>query len=234
MKKTLLAGLGVIAALLGAPAFSVPPQHVTVQYEMSRNGSVMADVVETLDHDGHNYSIDSEVRGRGIYMLLGTLKRISKGRVDAKGLQPLEFSDQRGGRAAVVAKFDWNRRVVVQENDGKTESIDMSAAGQGTLMDPLSMAYAFSFVPPAGKDILAARADGRGITPFRFAVVGTEKLQTPAGEIMALHISKVRDGPEDKATDIWLSSERSLLPVRVLVVEKDGTRIDQVVTHIGS
>jgi len=42
------------------------------------------------------------------------------------------------------------------------------------------------------------------------------------------------DGPEDKATDIWLSSERSLLPVRVLVVEKDGTRIDQVVTRIGS
>jgi hypothetical protein len=225
---------GLLLAVASWPALAVPPQHVTLQYEMSRNGSVMADVVETLDHDGHSYTLDSEVRGRGVYLLLGVLKRTSRGRIEPTGLQPLEFTDQRGFRAPVLAHFDWNRHVVRQENDGKNDSVDMPAGSQGTLLDPLSMAYTFSFVPPAGRDIQALRADGRGLTPFRFAVMGTEKLQTPAGEIQALHISKVRDGPEDKATEIWLASDRNLLPVRVLVVEKDGTRIDQVVSRIGN
>jgi len=54
------------------------------------------------------------------------------------------------------------------------------------------------------------------------------------GELQTLHIAKVRDGPEDKATDIWFAVEHSFLPVRVLVVDKDGSRVDQVVTRIGN
>jgi len=51
--------------------------------------------------------------------------------------------------------------------------------------------------------------------------------------MQTLHIAKLRDGPEDKATDIWFAAERDFLPVRVLVVDSDGTRSDQVVTRIG-
>jgi hypothetical protein len=42
----------------------------------------------------------------------------------------------------------------------------------------------------------------------------------------------VRDGPDDKSTDIWFATERDFIPVRVLVVDKDGTRADQIVTRI--
>jgi hypothetical protein len=76
------------------------------------------------------------------------------------------------------------------------------------------------------------RADGRGLASFRFTIVGTEKLATPVGELQTLRVAKVPDGPEDKATDIWFVVERDFLPVRVLVVDKDGTRADQVVTRI--
>jgi len=97
----------------------------------------------------------------------------------------------------------------------------------------LSLAYSFAFVPPKGKEYDVTRADGRGLTPFRFTVVGTEKLATPAGAMQTLHIAKLRDGPDDKATDIWFAAERDFLPVRVLVVDTDGTNSDQVVTRIG-
>jgi hypothetical protein len=33
--------------------------------------------------------------------------------------------------------------------------------------------------------------------------------------------------------EIWFAAERDFLPVRALVVEKDGTRSDLMVTHIG-
>jgi len=222
-------GLLYSLAILPVVALAMPPQRVTIQYEMSRNGSAMAEVSDVLQHDGKSYSLSSEVQGKGIYALMGVLKRSSKGRIDATGLQSAEYRDQRGNRAPVVAKFDWAKRTIAQGNDGKTETLEMPSV----VHDPLSMAYTYSFVPPSGREIRFSRADGKGVTPFRFNVVGIEKIKTPAGDMPALHLSKERDGPEDKETDIWLASERNFLPVRILVVEKDGTRIDQVVTRMG-
>ncbi len=222
------AGVAVLA-LWAAMVQAAPPERITLTYELKRNGTVLVDVSETLEHDGRTYAITSEGRGRGILALFGVLKRTSRGHITPQGLRPDEFRDERPGGWAVSAKFDWDARSVTQERKGKSETLQM----QGTAQDPLSLAYGFAFVPPKGKEYDVTRADGRGLTPFRFTVVGTEKLATPAGEMQTLHIAKLRDGPEDKATDIWFAAERDFLPVRVLVVDSDGTRSDQVVTRIG-
>jgi hypothetical protein len=208
---------------------AAPPERITLTYEMKRNGTVLGEVSETLEHDGRTYAITSEVRGRGILALFGVLKRTSRGRITPQGLRPDEFRDERGSSWAVSAKFDWETRSVTQERKGKSETLAM----QGTAQDPLSLAYSFAFAPPKGKEYDVTRADGRGLTPFRFTVVGSEKLATPVGEMQTLHIAKLRDGPEDKSTDIWFAAERDFVPVRVLVVDTDGTRSDQVVTRIG-
>lgn len=222
------AGVAVLA-LWAAMVQAAPPERITLTYELKRNGTVLVDVSETLEHDGRTYAITSEGRGRGILALFGVLKRTSRGHITPQGLRPDEFRDERPGGWAVSAKFDWDARSVTQEKNGKSETLKMPADAQ----DPLSLAYSFAFVPPKGKEYDVTRADGRGLTPFRFAVVGTETLATPAGEMQTLHIAKLRDGPEDKATDIWFAAERDFLPVRVLVVDSDGTRSDQVVTRIG-
>jgi len=221
------AGIAALA-LWAAVAQAVPPERITLTYELKRN-SLVVDVSETLEHDGRTYVITSEGKGRGILALFGILKRTSRGRITPQGLRPDEFRDERPGGWTVSAKFDWDARSVTQEKNGKSETLKMPATAQ----DPLSLAYSFAFVPPKGKEYDVTRADGRGLTPFRFAVVGSEKLVTPAGEMQTLHIAKVPDDPEDKATDIWFAAERDFLPVRVLVVEKDGTRSDQVLTRIG-
>ena len=221
------AGIAALA-LWAAVAQAVPPERITLTYELKRN-SLVVDVSETLEHDGRTYVITSEGKGRGILALFGILKRTSRGRITPQGLRPDEFRDERPGGWTVSAKFDWDARSVTQEKNGKSETLKMPATAQ----DPLSLAYSFAFVPPKGKEYDVTRADGRGLTPFRFAVVGSEKLATPAGEMQTLHIAKVPDGPEDKSTDIWFAAERDFLPVRVLVVETDGTRSDQVLTRIG-
>jgi hypothetical protein len=221
------AGVAALALWTGV-AQAVPPERITLIYELKRN-SLVVDVSETLEHDGRTYVITSEGKGRGILALFGVLKRTSRGRITPQGLRPDEFRDERPGGWTVSAKFDWDARSVTQEKNGKSETLRMPATAQ----DPLSLAYSFAFVPPKGKEYDVMRADGRGLTPFRFTVVGTEKLATPAGEMQTLHIAKLRDGPEDKSTDIWFAAERDFLPVRVLVVETDGTRSDQVLTRIG-
>jgi hypothetical protein len=222
------AGVGALA-LWAVVVQAAPPERITLTYELKRNGTVRVDVSETLEHDGRTYAITSEGRGRGILALFGILKRTSRGHITPQGLRPDEFRDERPGGWAVSAKFDWDARAVTQEKNGKSETLKIPA----NALDPLSLAYSFAFVPPRGKEYDVTRADGRGLSPFRFVVVGNEKLATPAGEIQTLHVAKVRDGPEDKATDIWFAAERDFLPVRVLVVDTDGTSSDQVVTRIG-
>jgi len=222
------AGLAAFA-LWAIVAQASPPERITLNYQMVRNGTVLGDVVETLEHDGRNYTITSETKGRGILAIFGTLRRTARGRITPRGLRPDEFRDQRGSSWAVSAKFDWEARSVTQERKGKAETLKMPTTAQ----DPLSLAYSFAFVAPKSKEYDVVRADGRGLTPFRFTVVGNEKLATPAGEIPTLRVTKVPDGPEDKATDIWFASDRDFLPVRVLIVEKDGTRSDQIITRIG-
>jgi hypothetical protein len=218
------------AALVPLAAQAAPPGHLKITYEVTAKG-MAADAVETLEHDGKTYSIVSETKGRGILATIGVLnKRTSRGRVTAEGLRPEEYRDERPFGWVASAKFDWDAHTVTQQRKDKSETLKMPAVAQ----DPLSLAYTFAFAPPRGKEFDVIRADGRGLTPFRFSVVGEEKLATPLGEMQTLHISKVKDGPDDKATDIWFATERDFIPVRVLVVDKDGERADQIVTRIGN
>jgi hypothetical protein len=225
MLRTATLALSFLAA---ASAWGVPPGRVKITYDTSYNGMVVAEVVEVIEHDDRTYSISSELRGRGLLALAPVLKRSSRGRITPQGLRPDEYRDQRGNSWAVTAKFDWNARSITQERNGNTETFSMPGVAQ----DPLSLAYGFAFFPPAGKTFEVTRAEGRGVSQFRFVVVGPEKLSTPAGEMQTLRITKERDGPDDKTLDIWFASERDYLPVRVLIVDKDGTRADQVVTRI--
>lgn len=219
------------AMVLAGGAHAMPPQRVVMQYEMSRNGTAMVEVTETLEHDGRNYRISSEARGKGLFALAerGTARRMSRGVIDAHGLKPVEFRDRRGNGPEAVAHFDWSKKTLAQEFEGRNETLPLAGPAQ----DRLSFLYWFAFAPPA-KDIDVLIADGRGTTRFRYKAAGRETLKTPAGDIEALHLVKQRDGPEDRATDLWLASGRHFLPVRILVTEKDGTRIDQVVTRIGN
>ena len=65
-------------------------------------------------------------------------------------------------------------------------------------------------------------------------VAGREVLKTPAGEFETLKLVKRKSNPEDRSTELWLALRQHHLPVRVLVVEKDGTRIDQIANRVSA
>lgn len=213
-----------------AAALAAPPQRVTLRYDVSHNGTTMAEATETLEHDGRTYRIDTEWQGKGVFALIvrGKAVRSSEGTVGARGLVPREFRDQRGDAPVGVARFDWSNKVLIREREGKTESESLPAQAQ----DRLSFAYGLAFAPPAGGEITVYIADPKGISRHRYAVAGRETLKTAAGEFESLKLVKQRDPGDERATEIWLAVKRHYLPIRVLVIEKDGTRLDQIVTRI--
>jgi uncharacterized protein DUF3108 len=220
----------VLAALVPAAAFAAPPGRVVLEYDMSRNDIVMAELKETLEHDGKSYRLVSEGKGKGIFAVLarGTVLRTSEGAITGEGLLPREYRDQRGSRTA-AAKFDRPARTLVQEKDGKSETQPLPDRAQ----DRLSYLWSFAFAPPKGGHVEAMVADGRGApVHYDYAVAGTEILKTALGDLETLHLVKQRTPDDSRQTEVWLAAKRNYVPVRVLVVEKDGTRLDQVVTRM--
>lgn len=207
---SLLAG----TAALAATAAAAPPQRVEIGYEVARNGSVVADVTERLEHDGRSYRLTETWKGRGAYALRGEAVRTSRGAIAADGLRPQAFEDKRPGRDARRAEFD-------------------PAANTPTLLrqDRLSFLWTFAFARPAGP-VSVSVADGKGVTTYAYQPAGRERLKTPAGELDALKLVRRRENPQDRVTEIWLAADRGYVPVKVLHVDKDGTRIEQLAVRI--
>src|SRR5665811_1856529 len=111
----------------GSLCAAAAPRKVSLTYDLSYNGVVAAELTEVLEHDGKSFSLTSEGRGKGIGALLyrGAAKRSCRGEITGAGLRPLEYRDQRGDKPAAVARFDWVRKTLTQEHDGKSETTSM-------------------------------------------------------------------------------------------------------------
>jgi hypothetical protein len=203
-----------ISLVVSAAAAAAPPQRVTIGYEIARNGMVLAEVQEHLEHDGRSYRLAETLSGKGIFALRGDSTRSSEGAVAADGLRPRKFEHKRSGRETLHAEFD---------PAAKTPTLQRQ--------DALSFVWSFVFAPPKDTATVTV-ADGKHVTTYAYQVAGRERVKTPAGEFDALKLAKRRDKPEDKVTEIWLAADRHYVPVRILVVDKNGTRLDQLAVKI--
>lgn len=215
----------ISAVLLAASALAAPPGRVEIAYEIARNGTAVAEVLHLIEHNGRIYQVTETWKGRGLLALRGSAKRTSRGIVSAEGLKPLEFTDERTGRNTARAKFDWEAKTLVMQYKGEPRTEPLPARAH----DRLAFLFDFAFAPPRTKEVTFDLLDGRGQSRHVYTVNGHERLTTPAGEFDALRLLRVAN---DERAEIWLAAEHSHLPLRILVVGKDGTRYDQVATKI--
>ncbi len=219
----------LIALSVALPAAAAPAQHVEIAYELSRNGTPIAEMVERLEHDGKSYRLSGQLKGKGVFALRGDAARTSRGTIGADGLRPVEFEDKRTGRDTSRAKFDWAAKTLtLQGKEGAAETKPLPP----DIQDRLSFAYSFGFHVPGSAPVAVSITDGKGISASSYKVAGRETLKTPAGEFEALKLEREKKEPDDRTSEIWLAAKHGFLPVRILVIEKDGTRIDQVATRL--
>lgn len=211
------------STLLAGAAWSVPPQRVELASEIARNGITLAETLYVLEHDGRTYRITETGKGRGLLALRGTTRRTSSGIVSAQGLRPVEFIDERTGRNTARATFNWETKTVTQQYKGEPRTEPLPPRAH----DRLAWLFDFAFAPPR-KEAVFDLFNGRGQSHHVYVSAGSERIKTPLGEFDALRFVR---GSGDDRTEIWLGSE-SLLPLRIVVVEQDGTRYEQVTTKI--
>jgi hypothetical protein len=220
--------LSLAALAPNAPAApSLPPARVAIDYDILYNGTALATARHVLEHDSKTYHLTETWQGSGLLALLGEILRTSEGRITPEGLRPLLYKDKRPRREPATARFDWKAGTLVQEFRGppRTEPIPPHA------QDRLSFLFAPAFHLPEKSPFDYYLADGKGISHYVFDILGRERLKVPAGEFDALRLRKRDD--DGTTTDFWLDAGHSYLPLRVLIVEKDGKTLDQVAARIG-
>ena len=209
-----------------AVAAAEPPAKMEITYTMTRNGSAMAEVVERLEYAGGNYHLTETWKGKGIYALLGTARRVSQGSIVQGVLRPREFFDERSGRDTARAWFDWKAQTLTMQYKGNRASEPLPPNAQ----DRLSFFFALSLLPGKAESVSYSIADGKGLSRHVYKVAGRERVATPVGVLDAVKVARNSDDRE--TAELWLSAAHAWIPVRLLVIEKDGTRYEQLATRI--
>jgi hypothetical protein len=218
-----------IALSCSAGALAAPPARLELACEVSYNGSVLADVTYVLQHDGKSYDLVERWKGRGVYGLLGSAQRTSRGTLGAGGMRPLYYEDARTARATATARFDWEAKSLTLQFRQGPQQRPMPPNAQ----DRLSFLFSFAFATPGKGPFAFKVVDGKGIADYVFEVAGRERLKVPAGEFEALHLVERKEpGAGARGSEVWLDPARSYLPMRVLVTQKDGSRVDQVAVRV--
>jgi hypothetical protein len=211
--RSFLILIGVSFAL---GAHAAPPQHVEIQYELTRDGTMIAEVTQRLEHDKRQYRAEEVTKGKGILAALGEVRRMSRGEIAADGLRPAEFEDKRPGREQKHLTFDAPEKVPALQRQ-----------------DLLSLIWNFAFVPPKG-DVTVRVTDEKGRESTQvYQVKGRERVRTPAGEFDALKVARKHDQPEKRATEIWFATDQSYLPIKI-VADRDGKRAETVAVRISA
>ncbi|MGE5526377.1 MAG: DUF3108 domain-containing protein [Rhodospirillaceae bacterium] len=228
MLRLLLIALLAVARLADA----APPSSIAVTYEVRMNGMNVATVDESYRAEAGSYRLTSSSTPIGI---LAAVRRLavrfaSSGTVTSHGLQPRHFEGRRatGEIPEVAAEFDWSAGELKLTHEGRNETVALPPGAQ----DRLSVMYQFMFVAPKAPDTIdVAVTNGRRLDTYAYSITRDVEQDTPLGRLKTLHLVKQRERG-DPENEIWLSPEHGYVPVRMVIVERDGTRYEQLATKL--
>lgn len=232
-------GLTLFVAALALPlpvrhalAQMALPAAISASYDVQLNDMQIAVVNEQFNTANDTYRIVSESTPVGLLALFRKqgVTLVSSGRLTANGLQPEHFEGTNGDDEArrVSADFDWPQARLTLKHEGVTETAPLPAGAQ----DRISLMYQFMFVAPGLRGPFdVAMTNGRKIDHYRYLPTTDVDIDTPLGRMRTLHLVKERR-PDESAAEVWLAPEHHFFPVKVLLVEKDGTRYEQTITRL--
>lgn len=147
----------------------------------------------------------------------------SRGRIGPAGLQPDSFVGKKNGvETGDRAEFDWAGGSITQGKDSRRQSLPAGA------QDFISFYYEFGYLPQLGATVDLPVSTGRKLDTIRFTRVGEETLNLAFGAVPTLHLKAAGE----TTTEVWLATDRLLLPVKIRHIDKKGEIFDQVATEL--
>ncbi|PCE31392.1 DUF3108 domain-containing protein [Burkholderia ubonensis] len=219
---------GASGAATAGPAsngvkFAAPPSG-DLRYDAFFNGMQNSTGTIHWRSDGQTYELSVTMP----VPFVGPFRYRSQGRIDAYGIAPDRYVEQRGKRPEDIAIFNREIRQVVF-----TRTPDNAPLPDG-VQDRFSMLMQLSGLLRGNPD-----AYKRGVTQQFFVidnnsgetwpitVIGDEQVQTAAGFIATRHFMRLpRRAGDTRRIDMWLAPSLGWLPARLVQTEPNGTQIE--------
>ena len=197
------------------------------------NGSVRgATVDETFTLNQDHYTIKSISRAIGLVALFKpeSIRVTSEGMVTPSGLQPLAYSSTRklDSDRNTHADFDWAHQKITLHNRAGKRTLPLPSGTQ----DRLSAMYQFMFLALENTDKLDFyMTSGDKLDIYNYLVTRDRSVTIPLGTFKALYVTSVPEA-DAKRTEIWLAEEHYDFPYKMVITDRDGSKISQILTSI--
>ena len=180
--------------------------------------------------DGYRVTMEASVSL--VVTRLNVYALSSEGAIDEHGIAPRESTEKRGRRAPTATHFDRAQQRLTFSTSDKAEPLAPGAQDKASL--PLQLAgIARADSAQLQKDMEIAVADERGVSQYRFVLVGQEDIDTPLGRIATWHLSRPpRPGAYNARLDVWLAPRHEWFPVQIRSTESTGAVTTQTVRKI--
>ncbi|WP_334079183.1 DUF3108 domain-containing protein [Microbulbifer sp. M83] len=196
---------------LAASAQGLEPFSAT--YSASYNG-IKVEARRELSGAGDNWRLDFRADS-----FLADIREHSRFSLADASITPRHYEYRRTGLGRnrhTSLNFENGRVVNVSKPDRTLENVPKD------IHDKISYQLQLALDVAAGKeDLVYQVADGKRVRTYRFAVAGTEKLQTPLGPVDTVKVERVREEGADRTTYIWFAPEWNHALVK-LMQEEDG------------
>lgn len=213
----------------------IPPKHIQVSYEVTKNAKPFATVHEQFVITGSAYKVESVTKGIGIYALFGERKLTSTGELTEQGLKPSHFELHQGENAkkALITDFDWANKTLHMLVKGNVNDVSLASGTQ----DLASYAYQFMFLPAPLKDaVTVTLTTGKKLNQYPYKINAEhEVLAMPSangGSVQYKTVHLQLDPPQAESKELWLAAEHYYLPVRIMMVDENGAKIEQTLTEL--
>ena len=237
---TFLPALMLSLAAFAAPPIAKPtyPTSVPPAAELSygiraRQGGLSINGESTMRWvpAGKRYTLSVETRA----MLVGKiLDEKSEGVIDAWGLAPVSYTEQRFRKEATSVTFNRETRSISFSASDRTYPIHGGEQDRASVIWQLgSVARAAPAKFKAGSSWNFFVVGQRDADPWTFRVGAQEKVEGPDGEVMAWHVTRnPPPGSEEQQLDIWLAPALQWYPVKLRFTEGGGDFIEQTLRQV--
>lgn len=213
--------------LLATAAHAAGPSHMSLVYDLYRNGQKLGQVTDTFSRDGARYTLVSETSATGSLKILwpGNIRLESAGTVTPQGLRPSQFRHARSDapNKLATARLDWKQRSIAYQYKGESRQV---GGLQNGAQDQLSQLYQFMFLPRQPADFDLQVVSGRDLNDYRYARSEGGAIQTPLGMLSTQQYRRITGTPDEKSVTVWVAPAHNNLPVQVRVSE-DGVTLEQ-------
>ena len=213
-------------------AQAAAPASSSITYNLFRNGMMLGTITEHFETKDGQYRATSEARANGLLALVQRepARYLSVGTVTKDGLRPQRFEGYHRGKS-LAAEFDWAANKLTLTHDGLNHAQALPAGAQDRLSIMYQLMFAARNLNLKSPFMEFAMTNGRKLERYRYAVQRDVVIDTPFKRLNTIHLVKERE-PDDSGTEVWIAPEYGNLPVKVMIIEDDGVRYEQVATHV--